>query len=332
MAKISDVSAAAGVSTATVSRALRNPDKVSAKTLKKVMQAVEALNYRPNSLARNLRQDQSFLILVLVPGIANLFFAQVLQGVERAAKELGYSIVLGDTREDIQIEEDYFRLLETRVVDGVLHLSPNPLSSQKYLEKGYPIVHANGSATTPAPSVRIDNEQAAHSAVEHLIKLGHKSIACISGNIEHPHARERLSGYRKALESANIKVNEDLIYYGDFSMQSGVDIAQTLMNRDKRPSALFCMKDEIAIGAMQSLQAKGFKLPNDIAIAGFDNIDFATSCSPALTTVSQPAETMGDIALRMLIKAITKKPIENELVVLPHQLHVRASSGSIASY
>lgn len=327
MTTILDVARAAGLSTATVSRALREPEKVTEKTRAKVFKAVEAVNYRPNMLARNLRTDKSFTLLVLVPGIANPFFANVTAGIEATAWKRGYSVLLGDTRDSPEREEHYARLVETRLADGVIQLSPDYAPAESRRQAPYPVVHACGCELTEAPSVRIDNVGAMHEMVAHLIARGHRRIAAISGPQANAHAIDRLKGYRQALEAAGIAFDPGLVLHGSFRMQSGFEAAREILAMTPRPTAIVSINDEMAIGAIQALAALGVSVPSDIAVTGFDDIDFAAHSTPALTTVRQPAAEMGAKACELLIDWIEDKARDEAVHILPHTLVVRESSG-----
>lgn len=330
MTTILDVARAAGLSTATVSRALRSPEKVTEKTRAKVFKAVEEVNYRPNMLARNLRSDRSFTVLVLVPGINNPFFANVTAGIEATAWQRGYSVLLGDTRDSQEREEHYARLVETRLADGVIQLSPDYAPAETRREVPYPVVHACGCELTEAPSVRIDNAGATRELVAHLVGQGHERIAVISGPKANPHTIDRLKGYREGLEAAGIVYDPALVVFGAFSMQSGAEAAREILAMSPRPTAILSMNDEMAIGAIQAMSGSGVTVPRDMAVTGFDDINFAAHSTPSLTTVHQPAEEMGAKACELLIDWIEGKARDEAVHVLPHTLVVRESSNGQA--
>ena len=326
MAKISDVSKRAGVSTATVSRAFSNPEKVTQATLEKVMKAVDELNYRPNNLARNLRTARSYGVLVLVPGLTNSFFSRVLLGIERAARDSQYSILLGDTHDEDFLEERFFQIVETRGADGIIHLAPNPSRKQSDSLNAVPIVYACGCMKTPAPSVRIDNIGAARTVVSDLIAKGHRRIACIAGPKGNSHVDERLEGYHAALKQADIEFDPDLLLYGDFQMSSGVACAKQLLSLKNPPTALFCMNDEMAMGALMLAHSKKITVPDQVAITGFDDISYAAHTSPGITTIAQPAERMGEEAFKALLRVIEDPNAAPEEIVLPFKFIQRGSS------
>ncbi|WP_236985465.1 LacI family DNA-binding transcriptional regulator [Marinagarivorans cellulosilyticus] len=325
MASIKDVARLAGVSVATVSRAIAIPEKVSEKTLKKVNDAVALSGYRPNLLARNFRSSRSFCIVVMVPDITNPFFSQVIKAIEDRAQQRGYAVLLGDTRDQNSREQEYVHRVETRLADGLIQLRPNEIHVDG---DPLPIVYACGCENVPNCSVTIDNTLAAKKVVDYLVSLGHTRIGCLTGLRENPHSMERLAGYRQALEAAGLEYSEQYVSEGDFTLGSGQDAAKKIMCQAKPPTALFCMSDQMAMGAIQALQAQGVQIPQQVSIVGFDNIAYAEFWHPTITTVSQPAEEMGKRAVDMLVSIIEGKEFTHESKILPTQLIVRDSSGA----
>lgn len=326
MTNIKEVAKIAGVSTATVSRTLSNPELVSEKTRKKVQEAIKAANYRPNMLARNLRSDKSHCILVLVPGITNPFFSQVLLGISRAAKRSPYSILLGDTRDNPEVEDEYFQLIETRLADGIIHLSPDPMKTQHVRLQSVPIVNACGCERTALPSIRIDNATAAKTVIEDFIKKGHRDIAILSGRKDNSHSIDRMKGVLSAFKEANLELNPKRVYYGDYFMKSGCEAGKDIVKEKKLPTALFSMNDQMAIGAIQTFQANGVRIPEDIIVAGFDNIEFSKYCNPPLTTIEQPAMELGAESFKTLMAIIDKEDYPKEEKILPFKYIRRQST------
>lgn len=327
MSSIREVARVAGVSVATVSRALSTPEKVSAESIKKVHEAIEKVRYRPNMLARNFRSTRAFSIVVLVPDICNSFFSQVIQSIEDCAQQKGYAVLLGDTRDSTEREREYIRLVETRLADGMIQLRPHPPGdpAPRYDDVAY--INACGCEDTPGPSVRIDNTGAARTVVDYLVSLGHRRIGVISGLKANPHTRDRLAGYRQSLEAAGIEFEQDLVAEGNFTMQSGLNAAKRFCGMENRPSAIFCMNDEMAIGAIQTLKTHGIRVPEDVSVTGFDDIRYARYCDPPLTTIAQPADEIGKVAMSTLLNIIDgHKPGQNEFIV-PYEFIVRESTG-----
>ena len=327
MSNIRDVARLAGVSVATVSRALSNPEKVSQESLAKVHGAIAEVGYRPNMLARNFRSARAYAIVVLVPDIANPFYSLFIRALEDRAQQKGYAVLLGDTRGTPERELDYIRRVETRLADGIVQLRPSSEKSQNNIPPDIPCVNACGCEYTTGPAIRIDNRAAAKTMVNYLISLGHKRIGVLSGLKDNPHAIDRLKGYKEALAEAGITFEKELIAEGDFTMWSGLNAAFQFCNMKVRPTAIFSMNDEMAIGAMQTLKNQGIRIPEDMSITGFDDIAYAKYSDPSLTTISQPAEEMGKMAMDMLLKVIEGEPLGQRECVLPTEFIIRKSTG-----
>ena len=326
MSSIREVALAAGVSIATVSRALSTPEKVSKSTLARVNAAIEQMNYSPNMMARNFRAARSYSIVVLVPNLTNPFFSTLIRGIQDSAHLAGYAVLLGDTHDSLEREKEYINLVRTRQSDGVIQLRPHPTCETLAPELNIPFVSVCGSQSMPYPSVRIDNVGAAQAIVEYLISQGHRSIGVIAGKADNPHTIDRYRGYCQALELAGIPLDENLITYGDFTMSAGVVAANHFVGMKNRPTALFSMSDEMAIGAMQSLRQAGIDIPKDMSITGFDNIEFSKYAEPPLTTIEQPAEDLGRTAFNVLLQLIQDQGLPSNEIVLPHALIVRKST------
>lgn len=327
MSNIRDVARLAGVSVATVSRALSNPEKVSDESLEKVHNAIAQVGYRPNMLARNFRSARAYAVVVLVPDIANPFYSLFIRALEDRAQQKGYAVLLGDTRGTPEREMDYIRRVETRLADGIVQLRPSSEKSQNNIPPDIPCVNACGCEYTTGPAIRIDNRAAAKTMVNYLISLGHKRIGVISGLKDNPHAIDRLEGYKEALAEAGIPFEKDLIAEGDFTMWSGLNAAFQFCNMKVRPTAIFSMNDEMAIGAMQTLKNQGIRIPEDMSVTGFDDIAYSKYSDPSLTTISQPAEEMGKMAMDMLLKVIEGEPLSQRECVLPTEFIIRKSTG-----
>lgn len=327
MSNIRDVARLAGVSVATVSRALSNPEKVSNESLEKVHSAIAQVGYRPNMLARNFRSARAYAVVVLVPDIANPFYSLFIRALEDRAQQKGYAVLLGDTRGTPEREMDYIRRVETRLADGIVQLRPSSEKSQNNIPPDIPCVNACGCEYTTGPAIRIDNRAAAKTMVNYLISLGHKRIGVISGLKDNPHAIDRLEGYKEAIAEAGIPFEKDLIAEGDFTMWSGLNAAFQFCNMKVRPTAVFSMNDEMAIGAMQTLKNQGIRIPEDMSVTGFDDIAYSKYSDPSLTTISQPAEEMGKMAMDMLLKVIEGEPLSQRECVLPTEFIIRKSTG-----
>ncbi|WAJ70591.1 LacI family DNA-binding transcriptional regulator [Catenovulum adriaticum] len=325
MSNIREVAKRAGVSIATVSRAFTNPDKVSQSSLKKVMDAVDEVGYRPNMMARNFRSTKSYAVVVLVPDFANLFFSKVIRAIQETGQKHGYNILLGETRDSKEREADYLKLVETRQADGVIQLSPHIPEQELLPHPHISAVAACGACDTPYASVRMDHIAASFSIVNYLISMGHRKIGCISGLSDNPHSRDRLKGYKQALAKAGIDFDDSLLYEGNFTMQSGHDAGVYFAQLSQRPTAVFSMNDLMAVGAIKSFKEHNIRVPQDISITGFDDLDFATYTDPALTTIRQPAEEMGKKAMLLLLQILDGKPPTQQEFILKHEFVLRDS-------
>jgi LacI family repressor for deo operon, udp, cdd, tsx, nupC, and nupG len=324
-----NVAKLANVSIATVSRVFTGSDTVADETRKKVMEAVKELNYHPNVLARQLRMMETKTIIVIVPDITNTFFSQVLRGIEIIARSNGYRVLLGDTGNDITIEHEYLKALYEKHADGLVLLTARmDRNTIESLTEKYPVVLAceylEGSNV---PTVSIDNISAARKATEHLIKLGHKRLAHITGPMNVILSRDRLEGYKQAMKTYGLEIDPLLITEGDFYYETGYDLMLKLMSINNPATAIFAANDEMAIGAIKAIQSQGLKVPEDIAIVGFDNIKMSAIFSPSLTTIGQPMYKIGEKAMNLLLDLIRGKKLRKNQFVLDDKLIVRESCG-----
>ncbi|AXT38254.1 LacI family transcriptional regulator [Alteromonas sp. BL110] len=330
MANIRDVADSAGVSVATVSRTLQQPERVSPKTRNKVMAAVQAVGYKPNLMAVKFRSGKSHNLVVLVPTVANVFFARVISGMQEAAAELGYSILLANTLGNSEIESHYAKMVSTSQADGLIQLrAHNPFDASMVNDNGLlPMVNACEVIDDGQyPVVSLDNRAAAKAMTEHLISLGHSRIAMIKGPNSSPLTQDRLAGYQDALTQAGISFEENLLFPGDFTLQAGYNAGETIARLKDRPTAVFCENDETAIGAMQAFKQANLHVPNDISVAGFDDIAFSAFVDPPLTTIAQPAEEFGRTAVTLLVDLLNGKIRKAPKVIMPFELIVRESTG-----
>lgn len=328
MVTIQQVAREAGVSVATVSRVINNSEVVTENTREIVLNTIKRLNYKPNLIGRNLRRKETKLALILLPSISNPFYSTIVKGAEDIAHENGYNIMLCNTNSDINRERVYIELLKNKLADGLIFMASEADKDElSDLAKKYPVVqcceYKEGSS---APHVSIDNLSAANRIVMHLIDLGHRRIGMISGNNEFVSTRQREAGYRKALENSGIEFDISLIKHGNYGFKSGLRAAKQLLSIEKRPTAIFAISDSMAVGAIRAIKESGYKVPGDIAVAGFDNISFASMCEPPLTTISQPKYDLGCTAMEMLLKQIQGKKNEPKEILLEHELVIRQST------
>lgn len=329
MPTMKDVARLAMVSTATVSRVLREESYGTPDTRARVLDAVSKLRYQTNLLARNLRQSQTNFVIVVLPDITNPFFSKIVRGMEDVAHSLGYSVLLCNTDNDPAREADYIRLLQSRGADGIIFLTARTDSAAiLQLAENTPVVLAcEYIRGLPVPSVSIDNRTAAFTATQHLLAQGHTRIGMINGPASIILCHDRLSGYRFALEQAGLPFRAELVKEGNFRIDSGFALMEELLQAETPPSAVFCANDEMAMGAIQAVRAAGLTVPGDVAVVGFDDITFASVVEPPLTTIAQPTYEIGATAMRLLLGQIRGEKLVDSQVVLPHTLVIRRSSG-----
>jgi len=331
---IKDVAREVGVSINTVSRALNGKPDVSPETRRLVLKAAQRLNYMPNKLARGLRSNKTGIIGVIVADIANPFFSAVVKGMGKAAKELGYSIILQDTSENYKNEEEAIQIMISEQVDGLLI---TPVQTEKrsihmLQESGIPFVLvARYFDDADTDYVVADDVQGGYLATAHLIEKGHEKIAFINGPAYNSSAIERFQGYKKALEEHDIGLNESLIRNGALTMEDGYTYGKALlMDHDPQPTALFTFSDFVALGAMKAVREAGLRIPEDIAIVGYDDIDFAFCLESPLTTIRFPKREIGEEAISVLEKKIDGQKCHSNLKI-PVELVIRQSSLSTAN-
>jgi len=326
---MSDVAKTAGVSLTTVSRVLNDHDSVKLATKEHVLQVIKELNYSPNALARQLRTQETKTVIAIVPNIENSLFHKVLFGIESEAEINGYQVLIADMRGQPSIEMHYFNAIQQRQVDGIISMSAS--MTQKLMQQvvdEYPMVMAvqsfeNGNI----PCVSIDNATAAKEMMSHLIRMGHRNIAHITSNLPLLPYQHRLDSYYSTLEKHNIPVDIDIICYSEPTIQGGYHQMESLLAKKKPITAVFAAGDTMAIGAIKALKKNGFRVPEDCAVVGFDDIDLSAHWEPALTTIRQPKVQIGQFAFRKLLMLMRKEPLLNAKEILQHELVIRESCG-----
>lgn len=335
MSNIYAVAKRAGVSTATVSRVLSQPNVVAPATRRRVLSAVELLGYEPNSTAKNLRTLKTGKLLVTVPDISNPFFSLILQGIEDAAQREGYAVLVGDTQHDKEREERYATMLKRKEADGLIflgHRLPHEAATlvRAMAPRRAPVV--NGCEFSPSlgiPSVHIDNAKAAYQAMDHLYGLGHRLIGIVTGPLVSPLSRDRLQGATSRAKREKAE-REFIVMHGDFSIESGAVAAERLLARKARPTAIFCFNDEMAIGVIEVARRMGIVVPQQLSVVGFDDIRYARHMDPPLTTIAQPMRQIGEGTVRLLLSILSGDSYADtpESVTLPHKLIVRESTAA----
>jgi LacI family transcriptional regulator, repressor for deo operon, udp, cdd, tsx, nupC, and nupG len=329
MANMTDVAKLANVSTATVSRVIQNPSAVKEKTRIKVLQAIEELNYQPNILARYFRRTETKTILVMVPSIMNNVFPQMIAGIDLIANQYGYKVLLGNTYQDPEKAYSYIEELKQKQVDGMILLTTKLDNDViKDIADCYPVVLTSDFIEgLNVPTVAIDNISSSREAVEHLLQLGHRRVGMITGPLNSLLSRDRLKGYRQALLANEIAIESVLIQEGDHSYDSGYNQMNKFLALDEQPTAIFAANDSMAMGAVKAVKAQGLRVPEDVAVVGFDNIQFSEIFEPALTTIAQPLIEMGKRSMELLLKQIKGEPLTKKQHVLDTKLIIRDSCG-----
>ncbi|WP_080875681.1 LacI family DNA-binding transcriptional regulator [Oceanobacillus timonensis] len=327
MANIQEVAKQAGVSIATVSRVLNNTCNVSEKTRYKVEKAIQELNYAPSMLGRNLRNSESRLLLVLIHTFSNPYYTEIINGIEDYAIENNYHILLCETDGNLQREDIFLNMIRNKLADGMISMNPTMhVNKLKELSMSHPIVLCSDYyEDANIPYIAIDNTTAAYRAVKYLITMGNKKIGLINFNEDLLYAKQRRIGFEKALNEFQLPICNAWIHHSEgLTFQDGVETMRRMLRSKDRPTAIFAISDTLAIGAIKELHAHGIKVPEEMAIIGFDNIAFSSMTTPTLTTVSQPTYQMGYRSAKMVIDRIQGTTVEN--IIMDYELIIREST------
>lgn len=326
-----DVAEQARVSVSTVSYVLNNNGQVSAERRARVLNAVRALDYIPNESARSLKRQSASTIGLVVPDLMNEFFSRLARGVVQAAAMHDMLVVLCSAENSEEAEFGNARLLRSRRVDGVIYESgfhESPRSLLELQSLGPVVLVDERIPGLDLPAVVADGRRGSRDVAAHVIKLGHRRIACIAGPTTHWTAEQRLSGYREGLALGGIDPDEMSVLVGDYEMNSGYELAKVFLDvpKPQRPTAVLCANDLMAIGALEYCRANAIDVPGDVSIVGFDDIPTVQLLTPRLTTVRQPAHEMGMRAAELLISMVQGR--ENPDLLMPHpvELIVREST------
>lgn len=323
---IQDVAKAAGVSVATISRVLNQSPLVKEKTRVKVEETIKKMNYEPNYLGRELRRAETMRILMLTPSLKFPMLSRIYQGIEDTARQHGYNVIICSTSNARSKEEELLQLLKTRIVDGVIMCSTT-LSAAELNELGnsYSIVQCSEwKQASNTCLVGIDNEKAAFELVHYLIGAGHKRIAMISSHNQNS-SKLREKGYKRALEAAGLPFDTSLLKRGDYTYENAEELTLELLQQDNQPTAIFCINDIVAIGCINAAKKLGKRVPEDIAVTGFDDTKESIMAVPQITTIRQPQYELGSVSMEMLIRRINGEAKRGENVMLDHELIKRHS-------
>ncbi|MDR6550615.1 LacI family transcriptional regulator/LacI family purine nucleotide synthesis repressor [Paenibacillus qinlingensis] len=332
-----DIAREANVSVATVSRVLNDTAPVRASTRQKIIAIIEKHKFQPNALARSLVNKKTGMIGMLIPDSTNMFFPEVFGGAEIAAQKLGYTLFLCNTFSNFDRESEYLSQLCERQVEGLIFMGgrvnarhcPDALVQEVVnIQSRIPIVLINGSLPgNPCYQVKTDEYAGTQLVVQHLINQGHRHIGFLGGNSETTTTLEKLRAFRATLALNDLHFHKKNVLFGGFSMQNGHHLMDRFMTMTNRPTAILCINDYTAIGAMKSAISHGVRIPEDLAIAGFDDTQLSSAMNPELTTVSQHSERLGIRAMEILSRLIEKEKVK-KVTVLEPKLIIRQSTQS----
>lgn len=332
MNSMRDVARLAGVSVATVSAVINEKGTVSKALVQRVIEAMSALDYQPDQIARSLRVGRSNVIGIIVPDVSNSFYAEVLRGVEELSERRGFSVILCNSNEDSNRERQHLTTLYSRRVDGVLLASSvSQVAHDRLTIRRFPMVFLDSIPNgIEQGAVLVDNVEGAYLAVQHLIQLGHKKIAIIGGRLDRSVGVDRMDGYRKAMREAGLSIPDEYIQVGDFHVETGFCCGTDLMRLRARPTAVFSCNNRMTLGLLRALGNLQISCPTSVSVLSFDDADWATSFTPRLTCVAQPTTEIGKVATEMLLRKIEEpvgeQPNQYPNVILHAELQIREST------
>ena len=324
-----DVARLAGVSTSTVSHVINKDRFVSEAITAKVEAAIKELNYAPSALARSLKLNQTRTIGMLITASTNPFYSELVRGVERSCFERGYSLILCNTEGDEQRMNRNLETLMQKRVDGLLLLCTETHQPSREIMQRYPTVPTVMMDWAPfdgdSDLIQDNSLLGGDLATQHLIDNGFTRIACITGPLDKTPARLRLEGYRTAMQRAGLTIPAGYEITGNFEFGGGFEAMQTLLMHKERPQAVFVGNDAMAVGAYQALYQAGLQIPRDIAVVGYDDIELARYMTPPLTTIHQPKDELGELAIDVLIHRMAKPEMQQQRLQLTPVLMARGS-------
>jgi len=329
-----DVARLAGVSVATVSAVINASATVSEVRSKRVREAMEALDYYPDQVARSLKVGRTNVVGMVVPDITNIFFPQLIRGTEDAARQNGYSVILCDSNEDPEEERRHLDTLFSRRVDGVLIACSDPAAGYEHLmRRRFPIVFVDRIPRgTIHAGVSTDNVEAGLRATNHLIELGHERIAFITGHLGHSPHYGRLEGFRKAMQAKGLPIRDEFLREGDLEIETGRRLGLELLSLNPRPTAIITSNNRMLLGLTGAFTELGIPCPAGVSVVGFDDSVWTEHFSPGLTVMAQPAFEIGKAAFAMLLSRM--QPADGEvsndpgLRLFPAELRLRGSTAA----
>jgi len=329
---INDIAKLAGGSKGAVSYVLNNKPGVSEEVREKILRIIEEYGYKPNKLAQALAGKKTNFIALVIPDISDVFYAKIIKGVEKTLSRHGYFLNLYSTHANPEKEHQVFDFLNMGIVDGVIvmayHIDEGFIN--KIIDSKIPFVFIDYPYDGEnIYSVVVDNEDGGFKATEYLISLGHREIAFIHGSKEAWDSEFRFRGYLKALEKYNIPFNEKLVLRGDFTREGGYKAVKSLLSTGEKFTAIFSANDHMALGAIKALKEEGLRVPEDVSVIGFDNIEASVLSNPPLTTIMQPIYQLGEVSAKILIRLLSGEVLEQKKYFLKTQLIERRSCSRI---
>jgi len=326
-----DVARLAGVSTSTVSAVINNTVAVSPRRKSRVLDAMAALDYQPDAIARSLKTGKSNAIGIIVPDITNAFYPEVIRGAEEAAQAAGYSVLLCDSNEESAVEERHLSALFSRRVDGVLlACCANSRAHELIARRHVPVVFIDRlPPSTAVNTVCSDNVRAGQSAAEHLISLGHKRIGMLAGHLDLSPHHDRLEGFRKAMQEAHLPILDEYLISGNVQVEDGVQAGHLLLDLAVPPTAIMASNNKLLLGVLQAVDERKMSIPQDLSVLGFDDYLWNNHFNPTLTAVAQHSHEIGKRAFELLLQLLLQpgdavpSPIR---VRIPTELRLRNST------
>lgn len=325
---IRDVAKHAGVSHQTVSRVINGDALVTPETRAKVDAAIAELGYQPNAIARSLAAGRSKTLACLAPNLTDYTFARIIEGAEAECRQHGFFLISSSAPDEATFAALINELAPSRRIEGVLVINPYIDNRTHSLPKNFPVVFVGGHPRDglDVDAVTLDDEGAARSAVQHLIGLGHKHIAMITGPLIEDCTQDRITGYRAALKKAKIKVDASAIVEGDWSASSAHQALLHLMQSQQPPTAIFAQNDRMALGALRAARDLGLSVPEQLAVIGLDDMPLASYFDPPLTTMRQDMFGIGRTAAQLLVRAVEQPHVQHQQLRAPAELIVRQST------
>ncbi|HXE22865.1 MAG TPA: substrate-binding domain-containing protein [Rhodoferax sp.] len=335
MTTIKDVALRAGVSVSTVSHVVNGTRKISTSTHERVDEAIRELAYVPSAVARSLKSNTTRTLGMLIPNSSNPYFAEIVRMVEDRCFGAGYTLLLCNTDDEPQRQGIYLKVLAERRIDGLIVVSTGGDESLPMMLAGLriPIVLLDREISNQACDlVETAHMQGGLLATRHLVSLGHRRIACIGGPASLAPSEQRIAGWRLGLAEAGLNVHTNLLWQGGFTSQGGYEAMHAMLRIEPTPTAVFVCNDLMAIGALRAAHENGIRVPDALSVVGFDDIELSGFTSPPLTTVAQPKQRMGALAVDMLLERIEGRRHDARKVVLQPELRVRGSTGRQAGF